>query len=437
MDNFKNEVLNILGLSAEIKPPTKDQDKWLKNTKNQQNVIFNSNIKDGKQIQSIVKTMIDNRISNEVNKVNNDKDKKNIYNKLTNSLKSFTLDDILHYTKGFDIGKGFYKAKEEDIVKKDSGKGRGEELGIFTEQKWLKNEGSQGNIGVWYSVRVKHTIEGINKDCINHDKKNYLNTDTFEPTDLILALKDNEDKEGNQRIFGNKSPAAVFENGIQKILGGKRNAGSSDSVKDLESGIDISVKCYEKRNKINLGSVNALSNYNREVKVLIYRYNYMNENAVKKVFGKNSNYKQFIWCQLDKNTEFKYLKNGHSYKTLEQAEEGKKNSKNRIAINQKYNNYEKLINFLEKIKEQNNQKVRKIIDEYINGKLKEKQFNNASDFYTIYKDMFNDLKELSNNKKLIIKGLDNDNLTNTIKQKILPSKNRNIKINNEEVYFDY
>ena len=95
MDNFKNEVLNILGLSAEIKPPTKDQDKWLKNTKNQQNVIFNSNIKDGKQIQSIVKTMIDNRISNEVNKVNNDKDKKNIYNKLTNSLKSFTLENAL------------------------------------------------------------------------------------------------------------------------------------------------------------------------------------------------------------------------------------------------------------------------------------------------------------------------------------------------------
>lgn len=431
-DNFKNEVLEILGLSANINPPKDDT--WIKNSSGEtiKNISANKNYSSS-EVQSIVRKMIDNKISNEIEGLDV-KAKKEKYNKLNNSLKSFSLDDILHFTKGFDIGKGFLKAKEDDISK-DGDEGRASKLGVVGD---IKKEGEQGTIGVWYSVRNPLNIEISKEDIGNKEEKDYLHKSgekySFRRGDLILALY-------TKNKFKRSSPAQTLEDGIHSILGGKKNPGSSDSVKDLEAGMDISVKCYSYAEKPNYGSANALAKYDREVKLLMYRYNYIKSKATKKLFG-NNNYQSFVHCRLD-NEHSGFIKDGYFYKTEEEM--NKANPKNnRVSTNKKYASYKALIDFLKKLADNPKNKnalIQDAIKRYIGQNIKNFQFSNKSDFKGIYADLGRVLnqyvKENSENKRKYnyneptlpkIDGLDE------IKNNILPKEKKQASV---QAYFNY
>lgn len=399
--NFKQELLDILGLKVELNQP-KDES-WTKDSENK--IVGAPNKDSSPSIQNYIRKIVDNKIKNDVNKTEDLKERKNLYNKYTKDLKSFTLDDILKHVKGFDIGKGVYGAKEDDYIKKEKDKngnkvskeGRAVELGIVNN--WIKKECKQGTIGNWFTIR-----------------KNVKDSD-LKIGNLILALYSNDE-------FNQKSPAQDLENGIHSIVGGVKNPGATDAIKDMESGVDISIKCYQKNKHINLGSSNAIGNYKREVKVLTYNYRYVKEdsNEFKKLSKIFNGYKSLIICEYDpKNSG--YIRDGKFYK------EGIKKGIG-VGLKKDYMDYNTLKRKLKKLIERNNdnKEIVNAINKYLENNLKDYQFRNKSSFKEIYANLENDIKKYITNKEIKIKGL--QDLMNNI---VIPNDKSSIKTN----YFNY
>lgn len=304
---FKNQVLDILGLKIELQQP-RQEDGWT--TFKPENGAEEHAVSPGKdadddKIQDYVNKIIDIKIKNLVGEVE-PKKRKSKLDELNKSLKGFTLDDILKHVKGFGVGKGFYQAKVENVFKdvKDkngniTGKeqGREAELLKYGKNDWLKKEGSYGTIGDFYSVRVNHNLPDKYKKNIKGGTYIFKGKNKFaaRPGDIILGLKETND--GNFFKKGrSQSPAQTLEKGIQKIYGGTLNAGHADAVKDLESGVDISVKCWG-GDYTNFGSLDALANYKREVKLIIFNYDICDSAEVaKEIFG-NDAYVAFVFCR--------------------------------------------------------------------------------------------------------------------------------------------
>ena len=316
--NFKNEVLNILGLKIDLQQPSEDKDSWTKI--DGKPVVNTPSSKDEKQIQDYVNKIIDTKIKNLVGKAN-ENDKKSVFKELNDSLKSFTLDDILHHVKGFGVGKGFYQAKEENVSKKDTEGNVGREAEIFKygENNWLKYEGACGTIGDFYTVRVNHKLVfksneikgGISYIFKDEDEFKKGKGFTAKPGDIILALKTTN----NNKFFekGDKkktdSPAQTLEKGLQTVYGGKLNPGHTDSVKDMQSGVDVSVKCWNAKNNY-YGSLDAIANYNREVKLIVFNYDiYDGKGLANRIFNDKNKYKGFVFCRKNEGLSG-MIKNG-------------------------------------------------------------------------------------------------------------------------------
>lgn len=407
MKNFKTEVLDILGLKIDLQK--KPDPSWTDNGK----IIPPGKGSSNPQIQDYVNKIIDAKIRNVVG---NTEDKEKEFKKINDSLKSFTLDDILHHVKGFSIGKGFYQAKEENVSKHGK-EGREAELLNYKNKKdgWYKYEGKCGTIGDFYSVRIKHTIDEadskklLKTKKLNSDKTlsketeqiSHIATKNYEkfsvkPGDIILALKVNNDG----YFFGDKGPAQILEKGIQKIYGGKLNSGHSDAVKDLESGVEISVKCWANKNS-DYGSLDAIANHNREVKLLIYNYDTYNTNI--KLGGKN--YIGFIICRKNEK------QSGTIKKGKLKTSEGEK------IIAQKNNlNFNKSVNILKTkiepflLNKSQNEKYKSNVINFIlkiRNSLTKMQFNKMDALGKYYDDTLRkEIKKFLENNKVDKSGTD-------------------------------
>ena len=287
--NFKNQVLDILGITFNFDNNAfadKNKKDWLalKNSKGEYGVqnVSQGNFATNADVKKAVAKMIDNKIRNSVNsiidvnpKIQAEKRKRQS-DALHKELKTFTLDDILSKTKGFEVGKGFFQAKMETISKNDK-EGRQFDLLSKEEKTQLKNqivkEGGEGNALSFYTVRTKFAPEDkINSKFTFGDL--FAGNDIFDrggllPGDILIAFKTDPSK----YIDGTKV-GEHLETAFDKTYGGKRNLGKSDSIKDTESGVDVSLKCYLTNTNLKTGSITANANIpkDKEVKFMFYNY---------------------------------------------------------------------------------------------------------------------------------------------------------------------
>lgn len=336
METFKQQLLKILGLKVELKKP---DESWTKSENKTTEPPKGNNGKfDSEAVQEYIRTIVDNKIRNTAKEKTLKADREKVYKDLTDDLKSFTLDDILNYVQGFDIGKGVYKSKLDDFEGENS-----RYSDLINNNEYFRKEKRQGTIGTWFTVIKK--------------------TEDLEPGTLILAL-DNK----NYKFFPTGSPAQTLEEGIFNVIGGQRNAGASDAVKDLESGVEISVKCVKPGETPKPSSKNALANYKREVRYLVFEYTYKDEI---KGLNKNKYFKSFVVCKLNKSKSG-WIRNGNVETENSKTETNKDNESDTPS------NYKDLIKTAKQTIQND-----KIFNEWKNYILSIYQLKNRSDFYSM------------------------------------------------------
>ena len=239
MKTFKDRVLDSLNINIE---PKFDAADWKTDQSDFNNNLRGlSNKSTEEQIRNGLSNFIDAALKKEVALEKNNKKGKT--KQLEASLRTFTLNDILKRAKGIDISKGFYKSTNDDYLK--------------------RAEADINN----YADNKKNNIK-YRKEELNDNIDVYLilqDVDNLKKGDFIMSYKTKKSP--------NSSPGSDVELAIKKLFGGSLNPGLRDAIKDISYGaMNISIKCYSPGNKIDVGSINALNNFSKDVIFDVYRY---------------------------------------------------------------------------------------------------------------------------------------------------------------------
>lgn len=308
--SFKNSVLDSLNLKIEPDP-------------NKFKGINKSNFRDN--ISKTINNEIVERVKNA-----DPKKRKEMVNALENSIKTFSLDDILKRVQGMEVSKAFYKANNEDYIKRAN------------ENKEEYSDKLQG----FKKQKINSFVDAYLCLGDKYDFFGYKNTKVGE---IYFVFKEHQVKNG---------PETLMEDAIVKFFGGTKNIGKTDALRDLTAGgIDISVKCLKEGTSAKFGSIDSVRNANYKIFYKIYRYEDI-------VINQNNQNNKYIKTWYDKKSSFCLYK-GKKYSNIEDALKDKNdynNSKNDLSINgektqivNNKRNDEIFIEILNKIKEINNE----------------------------------------------------------------------------------